>query len=139
MAPNQTWWYTHLRLRRAASLFSGLIKNKQLFTYLQVAAEGEILPRTTSPLEGGINAGIKDHLRLHRGLKVKHAMALVSWHLYQGVEKQKDPWSFVEPKHWSARRIRNAVVEEGPGPELYGKYFSWEDGNGVQKGWSGGR
>ena len=29
----------------------------------------ELLPNTTSPLEGGINAGIKDLLRRHRGMK----------------------------------------------------------------------
>ena len=139
VSANQTWWYTHLRLRQADSLIYGLLKKKQLFTYLSMATKNEKLPRTTSPLEGGINAGIKDHLRLHRGLKPKHAMALVGWHLYQRAENPKDPWSFVEPKHWSRKPVPKAVVEEDLGPELYGQHFSWEDGNGVQKGWSGNR
>ncbi|WP_396277677.1 IS1249 family transposase [Glutamicibacter creatinolyticus] len=137
--PNQVWWYTHLRLRRADRLIHGLLKNKQLFTWLEMAAEDETLPWTTSPLEGGINAGIKDHLRAHRGLKAKHAMSLVSWHLYQRTQNPVDPWSFVTPKHWSAKPAPRPVTEEDPGPELYGRRFSYEDGNGIQKGWGGRR
>lgn len=135
--PDQTWWYTHINLRRGEKLFHSLLKKEQLFQWLDLAEEGEKLPRTTSPLEGGINAGIKDHLRLHRGLTPQHSIALVRWHLYQYVENPKDPWSFVKQRHWAEKFMLKPVREEPLGPALYDDKFSWDDGNGVQKGWGG--
>lgn len=137
--PNQTWWYTHINLRRGARLFHSLLKKEQLFQWLDQAMEGEALPRTTSPLEGGINAGIKNQLRLHRGLKPQHSITLVRWHLYQYVQNPQDPWSFVERKHWAEKPSPKPIKEEPMGPALYDKHFSWDDGNGVQKGWGGRR
>lgn len=137
--PHQTWWYTHINLRRGEKLFHSLLKKEQLFQWLDQASEGEVLPRTTSPLEGGINAGIKDQLRLHRGLTPEHSIALVRWHLYQHTENRKDPWSFVQQRHWTEKPTPKTIKEEPIGPALYDKHFSWDDGNGVRKGWGGRR
>lgn len=137
--PHQTWWYTHIGLRRAERLLHFLLTKDHLFPWLDLAQPGELLPKTTSPLEGGINAGIKEQLRLHRGLTPQHSMALVRWHLYQYVENPKDPWSFVQRHHWAEKPKPKPVPEELIGPALYDQNFSWEDGNGIQKGWGGRR
>ncbi|MGP9527053.1 IS1249 family transposase [Glutamicibacter sp. AOP5-A2-18] len=137
--PNQTWWYTHINLRRGEKLFDSLLKKGQLFQWLDLALEGEVLPRTTSPLEGGINAGIKDQLRLHRGLTPEHSIALVRWYLYRHVETPKDPWSFVQQRHWAEKPSPKIIKDEPIGPVLYDRHFSWDDGNGVQRGWGGRR
>lgn len=137
--PHQTWWYTHINLRRGEKLFQSLLTENQLFQWLDQAGESEVLPRTTSPLEGGINAGIKDQLRLHRGLTPEHSLALVRWNLYQHAENPKDPWSFVQRRHWEGKSTPKPTKEEPLGPVLYDNKFSWDDGNGVQKGWGGRR
>lgn len=137
--PHQTWWYTHIGLRRAERLLHCLLTKEQLFQRLDLAQPRELLPKTTSPLEGGINAGIKHQLRAHRGLTPRHAMVLVSWYLYQFVENPRDPWSFVKRAHWADKPRPKTVIEEPIGPVLYDKNFSWEDGNRIQKGWGGRR
>lgn len=35
--PDQTWWYTHINLRRGEKLFHGLLKKDQLFQWLDMA------------------------------------------------------------------------------------------------------
>ncbi len=68
--------YTHDRLRKAWSLLNGVIRNNTLFTYTTYGN-----PRTTSPLEGGINSQIRDVLRRHRGLSEPHQKRAVEWFL----------------------------------------------------------
>lgn len=138
--PGQKWWYTHLRLRRARKLIDDLIRHDELFTWLSQAVKDEVLPRTTNPLEGGINAGIKDVLRAHRGLRDDHARRAVEWYLYQRTENPADPWEHVRPEHWQpAPRTGTPVEGEPIGPTVYDTSFSWEDGNGIQSGWGGRR
>src|SRR5699024_11698913 len=60
--PGQKWWYTHLRLRRAHKRIHGLITSDQLFTWLAQAHPDETLPKTTNPLEGGINTAAQELL-----------------------------------------------------------------------------
>lgn len=48
--PNQTWWYTHIRLRRVQGLYRQLIRDQSLFTFLtERCLEGEqrTVERTT--------------------------------------------------------------------------------------------
>ena len=137
--PTQSWWYTHIGLRRGDRLLRELIEKEHLFSWLHYAVDEEELPRTTSPLEGAVNAGIKSQLRAHRGLKPEHAQRIIDWYLYQFVEDPQDPWSFVRPEHWQQNSVRPQAVEDVVGPPLYDTHFSWQDGNGVQKGWGGGR
>lgn len=59
MGPGQLWWYTHLGLRRARGTLATTIKAGHPFTWLTSAAEGQNITRTTSLLEGGINADSK--------------------------------------------------------------------------------
>lgn len=66
IAPTRSWWFTHDRLRRARALYRQLIRNQNLFVWLDPdlkPADGSKIHRTTSPLEGGPNKAIKDLLR----------------------------------------------------------------------------
>ena len=72
------WWYTHDRLRRAYNLLTDLQRRDHLFTYLQAGG-----PKTTSRLEGGVNAAIKQTLRLHRGMTIEHQRRAAEWVLIE--------------------------------------------------------
>ena len=137
----QHWWYTHLRTRRAHSLLAGLIRDKQIFTWLELADDGYSIAKTTNPLEGGPNKAIKDFLRAHRGLTIDHARRGVDWLLYLRTQSPKDPWTFVTPQAWAPSRGDGKRVKPETGREetnlLYGTGFSAEDGNGIRKGWAG--
>ena len=69
--------YTHERLRKA-------------FTYLDpdLAAEGP-LPRTNNPIEGGVNAQLRDVLRNHRGLSLMRRVKAVFWWCYMHTESPR--------------------------------------------------
>lgn len=137
IGPTQTWWYTHLGLRRARGTLATVIKAGHLFTWLTSATEGQKIARTTSPLEGGINAGLKQLLRDHRGLSEDHATRAVDWYLYRYTESPQDPWDLVKPHHWQPRQNKTTAAEEAVLPAHYGTAFSFEDGNGIQQGWAG--
>lgn|SRR5690625_1838958 len=71
------WWYTHRELRKAHGFIQWLILRDQLFTWMTAATDHGTLPKTTSPLESGINARIKELLRHHRGLSPGHAVIAI--------------------------------------------------------------
>ena len=127
------WWFTHRELRRCRALFRGLIRHHQLFTWLTF---DEPRARTTSPLEGGPNKALKELLRVHRGLPEAHARRAVDWLLNSLTEHPHDPWQLAKQKHWNPRPRPRRTIEEPLGPQP-GTSFSWEDGNGIQKGWAG--
>jgi hypothetical protein len=76
------WWYTHSGVRSGYRQILKLIKDEQLFRYL----EQEDIPRTTNYLEGGINAPIRQLLRLHKGLDFNRQRVLVDNYLYSRTE-----------------------------------------------------
>lgn len=136
--PGQDWWYTHLRTRRAWKLLVGLIRDDQLFTWLELGEDKIVIAKTTNALEGGPNKAIKDFLRHHRGLPVDHGG--VDWLLYRQTEAARDPWELVTPAAWAKKpqhRLARPDSGRGETTSLYGTSFSIEDGNGIQKGWGG--
>lgn len=139
---NQSWWYTHIRTRRAHKLLANLIRADQLFTWLKLAEDGYTIAKTTNALEGGPNKAIKDFLRHHRGMSIDHARRGVDWLLYRRTQAPEDPWMLVTPAHWRTKTTRTTVKPETGREEtnlLYGTAFSPEDGNGIQHGWGGRR
>lgn len=93
-----------------------------LFIWLTASTNVCKIDRTTSPLEGGINAGLEHLLRDHRGLTDEHPKRAVGWFLYLHSESPK--------KHIN-------TIEEPIGPAGYDTAFSAEDRNGIQQGWGG--
>lgn len=135
----QKWWYTHLQLRRAYKLINGLITGDKLFTWMTQSQPDEALPKTTNPLEGGVNTAAKELLRKHRGMTPEHAMKAIGWLLYFKTENPADPWTLVRPEHWEAttKTTTQQMPPERIGPALYDTAFSAQDGNGIQQGWGG--
>lgn len=82
--------YTHERLRRARSSLSRLVSRGTLLAYLDPAltAEGP-LPRTNNPIEGGVNAQLRDVLRNHRGLSSMRRVKAVFWWCYLHTESPR--------------------------------------------------
>lgn len=126
------WWYTHERLRRAYNLLAELQRRDHLFTY--VSAGG---PKTTSRLEGGVNAMIKQTLRLHRGMTVEHQKRAAEWVLIEraGLLHTADSMPLQEPK--SAERHRPMFSEPDPGPALYDTGLDPAEGLWLREGWVG--
>jgi hypothetical protein len=84
------WWYTHDRLPKAYNLLAVLQQHQEhLFAHLSTGA-----PKTTSPLEGGINALIKNTLRLHCGMPEEHQKRAAEW-----VLSSSAPSSYPQPTH----------------------------------------
>lgn len=138
VSPQQAWWYTHIRTRRAWKLLAGLLRDEELFTWLHAAADGVPIARSTSALEGGPNKAVKDFQRHHRGLSEDHSRRGVDWLLYRLTEHPKNPWTFARPAHWAPpKRSPLRTTSEAIGPAVYDTHFSPEDGNGIQHGWGG--
>lgn len=76
------WWYTHRSVRSAYRQIDKLINDKQLFNYTEAN-----ISRTTNHLEGGINAQIRQKIRLHKGLSWEKQQRLVDWYLYSKTER----------------------------------------------------
>jgi hypothetical protein len=87
------WRYSHERLRSAHRQLSKLVRDQQLFTYLDsgllTQTNQQPIPRTTNYLEGGINSQLRTKLKLHRGMKEEHQRRLVEWYLYTRTESPK--------------------------------------------------
>lgn len=88
------WWYTHRNLRSAYKQLSKLLRDKQLFTHLELLTNVPI-PRTTNHVEGGINSQLRTKLKLHRGMNEEHQRRLVEWYLYSRTEAPKPTRNFL--------------------------------------------
>lgn len=127
-----TWGYTHDRLRKAWNLLHALNRKGTLFTYLE---HGNA--RTTSPLEGGINNGIRTVLRNHRGMSEAHMKRAAEWFLTlreipleRAHELIQDLQSTPEPRLWEP-------PEESTGPALYDTGLDAGEGLWLRAGWAG--
>ena len=89
------WRYTHERVRSAYRQLAKLLRDKQLFTYLETSLTTEPIPRTTNFVEGGINSQLRTKLKLHRGMNEEHQRRLVEWYLYGRTEGLKPPRNFL--------------------------------------------
>lgn len=139
---DRTWWYTHQSLRKTRSSMRKLIREDHLFTWLdpelqdRALTEGP-LARTTSSLEGGPNRALKELFRRHRGLPVEHARRAAEWKLDSLTSHPRDPWTLVRPEHYNPPPRQPSQPHDEPIGPTMGTNFSWEDGNGLQKGWGG--
>lgn len=85
------WRYTHERVRSAYRQLAKLLRDNQLFTYLDDTLTTVPIPRTTNYVEGGINSQLRTKLKLHRGMSQEHQRRLVEWYLYGRTEDPKPP------------------------------------------------
>ncbi len=76
---NQSWWYTHDRLRKAYRLLERLGQAGTLFTYLEGEYAGLDIASTTNRIEGGTNAQLRLLQRAHRGMSQEHQKRAIEW------------------------------------------------------------
>lgn len=127
------WWYSHDRLRKAYRLLVELQRRGHLFTYLDSGA-----PRTTSGLEGAINAAIKETLRLHRGMTVEHQKRAAEWVLFERAGLLHTAHTMITPEVLAPPRVtRPRYTDPDPGPELYGTGLDASEGLWLRTGWGG--
>jgi len=127
------WWYTHDPLRKAYSLLAELQRRDHLFTYLKVGG-----PKTTSRLEGGVNAVIMESLRQHRGMSIEHQKRAAEWNLIERAGLLSTASEMVtEAALTPAPKRRPQFKEPDPGPLLYDTGLSAEEGLWTRTGWGG--
>lgn len=111
---NGQFGYTRDRLRKAWLLIRNVVRKDLVFTYVIYGN-----PRTTSSLQGGVNAGLRDLLRHHRGLSLEHRSRAAEWFLVLREVSLEDALTTSEPTPKSAQPI----VQEPDQPALYGTGF----------------
>lgn len=129
MFRNGQWGFTHDRLRKAWHLIRRVSRNDTLFTWITYGN-----PRTTSPLEGGINAQIRDLLRHHRGMSEDHRRRAVEWFLVLHELPLERAFSLAHP----APNPEPAAEPDKPyGPALYDNGLDPGEGLWLRTGWAG--
>lgn len=72
--------YVHEMLRSARRSMNALVREKALFTFVEIAEEyGGTWDRTNNVIEGGVNAQIRPMLRHHRGLSSVRRVKAAFW------------------------------------------------------------
>lgn len=132
----QRWWYTHDRLRRAYRLLAKLSQRDHLFTYLNPDVADMNIASTTNQIEGGINAGLRDLLRRHRGMTVAHQRRAIEWWLFNHALDAPPATSLIRPEHHEPPP-KPKPIDEPPGPALYDVGLSAEEGLWTRSGWAG--
>lgn len=126
------WWFTHDRLRKAWQLLAKLTRNGTLFTYLEYGNS-----RTTSPLEGGINNGIRHVLRSHRGMSEAHMKRAAEWFLFLRDNRIEDAYSFIKPPKQQRPHVDNDAEEPEETTPTYDTNLTAEEGLWSRSGWAG--
>lgn len=140
---SRKWWWTHQRVRKAYKRLERLARSGYLFTWLDPKFTGLDIQRTTSRLEGGVNAAIRRLLNAHRGLSEPHMKTAIEWGLNQ---KSIDP---INPIKYLTNQ-RKHLGQEKPGrtqpnptaPPQYDNAIdynpAYQDGSlHIRKGWAG--
>ena len=129
MFRNGQWGFTHDRLRKAWQLIRRVSRNDTLFTWITYGN-----PRTTSPLEGAINAQIREILRRHRGMSEEHRRRAVEWFLvlHELPLERALTLARTEPKPEPATE-----PDEPHGPALYDTGLDAGEGLWLRTGWAG--
>ena len=79
--------FTHEKLRKAKRSLNRLISSGHLFTYLDpILSLDTSLPSTNNRIEGGVNAPLREMLRLHRGMSLNRKIKAILWWCYLHTE-----------------------------------------------------
>ncbi|MBN9611911.1 MAG: IS1249 family transposase [Actinobacteria bacterium] len=127
-----SWGYTHDRLRKAWQLLHSLTRKQVLFTYLE---HGNA--RTTSPLEGGINNGIRTVLRNHRGMSEAHMKRAAEWFLTLREIPLDRAHELINTSTPGPIRTATVPEDDTQGPALYDTGLDAGEGLWLRAGWAG--
>lgn len=103
-----------------------------MFTYLE---HGNT--RTTSPLEGGINNGIRHVLRAHRGMTEDHMKRAAEWFLTLHEIPLERAHELIPTTTPAAPEATESDVEEPLWPSPYDTGLSADEGLWARSGWTG--
>ena len=132
MFRNGQWGFTHDRLRKAWQLIRRVSRNHTLFTWITYGN-----PRTTSPLEGGINSQIRDLLRRHRGLNDEHQKRAVEWFLVLHELPLDEAITLAQPTPTPAHQEQPEEPDEPRSTALYDNGLDPGEGLWLRTGWAG--
>ena len=84
--------YVHERLRKARRGLDRLVRSGELFTFVEMAEErGGTWDSTNNMIEGGVNARLREMLRMHRGLSTTRRIKAIFWWCYLHTEHPLPP------------------------------------------------
>src|SRR5690606_36892672 len=134
MFRNGQWGFTHDRLRKAWLLIRKVTRDGVLFTWITYGN-----PRTTSPLEGGINSPIRDLLRRHRRMSEAHRRRAVEWFLTlrQMPLDEALAIALAPPPTPEPDNDQPDDIEDTGGPALYDTGLDANEGLWERAGWAG--
>jgi len=136
------WWWTHQRVRKAYKRLERLARSGYLFTWLDQKFTGLDIQRTTSSLEGGVNAAIRRLLNAHRGLSEPHMKTAVEWLLNQKSIDPADPITWLAKHHHNTSQQQPRSAANDPiRPPQYDTAINYnpayQDGSlHIRKGWN---
>lgn len=132
---NGRWGFTHDRLRKAWLLLQRLSRDGTLFTFV---AYGN--PRTTSALEGGINAQIRTMLHAHRGMSEAHMKRATEWFLTIHEIPITEAHRFLnQPRPTVTNDEQHPDEDDDKEAPLYGNALTAEEGLWTRSGWLRGQ
>ncbi|WP_426516397.1 IS1249 family transposase [Diaminobutyricibacter sp. McL0618] len=126
------FWFTHDRLRKAWLLMRKLTRDDVLFTYLDYGNA-----RTTSPLEGGINNGIRHVLRAHRGMSEAHMKRAAEWFLTLHEIPLQDAHQLITTAPEPEPEPEEPDTDDTDTPALYDSGLTADEGLWTRSGWAG--
>ena len=84
--------YAHERLRKARHALNRLVRSGELFTFVEMAqGHGGMWDSTNNMIEGGVNARLREMLRMHRGLSTIRRIKAIFWWCYMHTESPLPP------------------------------------------------
>ncbi len=110
------------------------MRSGELFTFVEMAEERDgIWDSTNNMIEGGMNARLREMLRMHRGLSTIRRIKAISWWCYLHTENSLPPAEIlcvmptdnqVDGLFASASSKRN---RDDGAPEEYGSGIVWSE------------
>lgn len=125
--------YAHERLRKARRGLDKLVREKTLFSFIELEElHGGKWPSTTNVIEGGVNARLRAMLKRHRGLSsLKRAKAIFWWCLMH-TEAPPTPAQILKAMPTDAdiegvyEALKPKSKAEGS-PDRYGAGIDWNE------------
>ncbi len=126
--------YVHERLRRARRSLNKLVRSGELFTFVEMSDErGGEWASTNNMIEGGVNARLREMLRMHRGLSTIRRIKAIFWWCYMHTEAPLAPAEILRVMPTDGQV--DGLLSSPPGkrgrddgaPEEYGSGIDWNE------------